>query len=393
MKLERRKSFGWPATSPAGYANPTRGLVVHYDGSNQGLAGRPHSACREYWKRTRNFHTGPSRGWADLGYSYGCCPHGIILEGRGLNRAQAAQPGGNTTWYSVTFMGGPSEHPTSAQLRAFRELRAYLMNRDVAGVVSYHGRFISTSCPGPILIGLVNSGAIIRGDAGGTTPPPTGGRVISAGDAGADVLAVQAQLVYLGYDLGTHGADGRFGADTEKAVRAFQRAAGISVDGAVGPETRAALDAAVEKERADMPEHNRFYKTTKTAPQKLPRNEWRQIEFEGSSRKPGAEGGLYSVAFGDVKYSVTADVRLSGLNTGDEYQVRFVEYEQQDGAWVRARARGIREHFHGDGDAYNGGAQNGRLSGKRRLRLEVKQWTSDEAELVSVEVDPLVWKV
>ncbi|WP_239646193.1 N-acetylmuramoyl-L-alanine amidase [Nocardiopsis valliformis] len=66
-KYVSRSDLGW-GTSPASRANPRSGLVIHYDSVNQGLAGKDHSACLTYWRNTRNFHTGPSRGWADIGY-------------------------------------------------------------------------------------------------------------------------------------------------------------------------------------------------------------------------------------------------------------------------------------------------------------------------------------
>ncbi|WP_143220893.1 hypothetical protein [Actinomadura sp. CNU-125] len=116
MKLQRRSAFGWPGTA-AGYAPCKNGLVVHYDGANKGLARKPHSACVDYWKWCRRFHMG-TRGWADVGYSYAVCAHGYVMEGRGWQRQQAAQPGGNSTWTSVTFMSGPAERPTAAQIGA-----------------------------------------------------------------------------------------------------------------------------------------------------------------------------------------------------------------------------------------------------------------------------------
>jgi len=181
VKFQQRSTFGW-GSSGAGYANPTRGLVIHYDGSNQGLAGKSHSSCVSYWKSTRNFHVGPSRGWADIGYSFGACPHGYVLEGRGLNRVQAAQPGGNDTWYSVTLMGGPGEDPTPAQITAVRQLRAWLMGKGVAGAVRGHRDFIPTSCPGDRLYKLVKDGtfskpasaAVEEDDMQVTDPVPVG---------------------------------------------------------------------------------------------------------------------------------------------------------------------------------------------------------------------------
>jgi hypothetical protein len=66
-KYVSRSELGWGA-SPASYANPRDGLCIHYDSVDQNLADKPHSACISYWKATRSFHTGPSRGWADIGY-------------------------------------------------------------------------------------------------------------------------------------------------------------------------------------------------------------------------------------------------------------------------------------------------------------------------------------
>lgn len=159
MKLEKRSSFGWPATA-AGYAPCKNGLVVHYDGAKQGLAGKSHESCRTYWRNTRKFHMGPSRGWVDIGYSYAVCPHGYVMEGRGWQRQQAAQPGGNTTWTSVTFMSGEGEEPTSAQVNAFKELRAWLRGKGLGAAIRGHREFVSTSCPGSVLYAMVKSGAL-----------------------------------------------------------------------------------------------------------------------------------------------------------------------------------------------------------------------------------------
>lgn len=59
---------------------------------------------------------------------------------------------------------------------------------------------------------------------------------------GGDVAFLQAALGYLGYNLGPTGVDGQFGPYTQGAVRAFQRAMGISVDGIAGPQTYGALN-------------------------------------------------------------------------------------------------------------------------------------------------------
>lgn len=58
------------------------------------------------------------------------------------------------------------------------------------------------------------------------------------GHRGADVAALQRRLSANGHTL---IADGIFGAATEAAVKAFQAAAGLMVDGIAGSKTRAAL--------------------------------------------------------------------------------------------------------------------------------------------------------
>jgi 3D (Asp-Asp-Asp) domain-containing protein len=62
---------------------------------------------------------------------------------------------------------------------------------------------------------------------------------LSWGSRGTEVVQVQQTLNTKGYWCGT--ADGIFGSNTYKAVIRFQKAAGIGVDGIVGPITRQAL--------------------------------------------------------------------------------------------------------------------------------------------------------
>lgn len=54
---------------------------------------------------------------------------------------------------------------------------------------------------------------------------------------GEDVRHVQEALITRGYPCGDRGADGQYGDDTEKAVRRFQEANGLTSDGIVGKDT------------------------------------------------------------------------------------------------------------------------------------------------------------
>lgn len=61
--------------------------------------------------------------------------------------------------------------------------------------------------------------------------PPT----LSQRDSGWQVKRAQRRLVFHGFDPGE--VDGDFGANTERAVRAFQKARELDVDGVIGPFT------------------------------------------------------------------------------------------------------------------------------------------------------------
>ena len=61
--------------------------------------------------------------------------------------------------------------------------------------------------------------------------------VLRKGDRGEAVQEMQEALIERGYDLGKWGADGIFGKQTLKAVKAFQRDCGLKVDGICGPLT------------------------------------------------------------------------------------------------------------------------------------------------------------
>lgn len=88
-------------------------------------------------------------------------------------------------------------------------------------------------------------------DLGGDVPVshPT----IRRGSTGPDVVECQQDLITLGYDLSPFGADGKFGAKTEDAVKAFQGSVGLRQDGIVGRNTWAALDEAVKPEPGPEP--------------------------------------------------------------------------------------------------------------------------------------------
>lgn len=61
--------------------------------------------------------------------------------------------------------------------------------------------------------------------------------MLQNGSKGESVKALQILLIGYGFSCGRYGADGDFGSGTEAAVRAYQKANGLEVDGIVGPMT------------------------------------------------------------------------------------------------------------------------------------------------------------
>lgn len=75
-----------------------------------------------------------------------------------------------------------------------------------------------------------------------SSPTPSGaipwtGVVYKRGSSGTNVKRIQNNLIASGHSVGSAGADGSFGSATDSAVKAFQKANGLTADGIVGKNT------------------------------------------------------------------------------------------------------------------------------------------------------------
>ena len=86
------------------------------------------------------------------------------------------------------------------------------------------------------------------GSLSGTSEAEKG--YLSKGDTGSAVKTMQAMLIAVGYPCGSSGADGDFGANTEKALRNYQKDHKLESDGCYGAKSKASLEALYKKAQA-----------------------------------------------------------------------------------------------------------------------------------------------
>lgn len=144
-----------------------RGFTIHHNGPPANCLGQPHSRCVSFWDAVRAFHTNPEpvgKGWSDIAYSFGVCPHGERLVGRGWDKRQwangsdqvGADDGGDAYWYTVlVFVGGDTstgdtEEPTREMVVATGALIEEGRHSGRCGMrVLPHSAFKRKPCPGP----------------------------------------------------------------------------------------------------------------------------------------------------------------------------------------------------------------------------------------------------
>ncbi len=115
--------------------------------------------------------------------------------------------------------------------------------------------------------------------------------LVSSPVSGDDVLTLQDRLLELGYDAGR--PNGVFGAQTEAALRNFQRDYGLNVDGICGPETLRALRQLSPRARGGSPVLLREQERVRKAG---PRLRGKRIVID-----PGHGGSDTGVTVGDVR--------------------------------------------------------------------------------------------
>lgn len=120
---------------------------------------------------------------------------------------------------------------------------------DKNGNLHMHKWYQATGCPGPYLGSKFPYIAEEVNRRLGGEPPAEKVEeakgldlpMLQKGSKGETVKALQILLIGNGFSCGSYGSDGDFGSATDGAVRKYQKAKGIGVDGIVGPMTWAKL--------------------------------------------------------------------------------------------------------------------------------------------------------
>lgn len=145
------------------------GVAFHHGGYDVPILS--HAGCLATWRLWQDFHQ-DGRGWVDLAYTLGVCPHGYVLAGRGVGIRTAANGtnDGNDRFYAICGIVGARQDVSPAMLEAFVWATAELRAAGAGMAVVGHQDLKPTACPHPRLLKLAREldGRPIR-----TGPAPT----------------------------------------------------------------------------------------------------------------------------------------------------------------------------------------------------------------------------
>lgn len=181
-----------------------------------------------------------ANGWVGIGYHFLVRKDGSVYRGRLEDTVGAHAGNNNYDSIGICFEGNfMTETMPDVQKRAGQELVQYLKDKYSISKVQKHSDVNATGCPGThfpfkeVSEGVAEDKPAESIADGFTAVFPQ----LSKGSKGDKVRVLQELLLGRGYDLGTYGADGDFGAATHRRVVSFQAANRLTADGIVGEKT------------------------------------------------------------------------------------------------------------------------------------------------------------
>lgn len=163
----------WTDKGPARPLSPWQpgepiGTVVHYIGANGHFNPADHAGCLAWCRNTEAAEEGGNVGTHDvysaLSYNICACPHGRVIEGRGIQFQSGSQLGGNFDHVGLLMMMSVDDKMTDQLATAGRAaidivLARYPQAKGLAGHRDIAGNPTGTVCPGVYVEAWVRAGA------------------------------------------------------------------------------------------------------------------------------------------------------------------------------------------------------------------------------------------
>ncbi|MCU1426606.1 MAG: hypothetical protein JWL83_606 [Actinomycetia bacterium] len=171
MTFEPRSA--WTASGPKHPLQPwapgnPKGIAWHYIGAKGHFTTRSHDDCLGWVARTERDEEGGV--YAALSYNLCVCPHGHVIEGRGVQFQSGAQLHGNEDFVGVVLMRNTLDGLDDVMQRAATDARAYVLSHFPNATLQLGHRDVAdnptgTVCPGDAIAEWLRAGGARAGPA------------------------------------------------------------------------------------------------------------------------------------------------------------------------------------------------------------------------------------
>ena len=197
---------------------------------------------------------------------------------------------------------------------------------------------------------------------------------LTYGSRGDDVRKLQQALQSAGYDVGSTGADGVYGRNTQAAVRRYQQANGLGVDGIAGDLTQGKLYGGGSGQSAAqstaLPAQKPYYTPSADV------EAYKQQLQQTMQKKPGAYSSQYQQQLDDLYAQITGRKPFSYDAEGDAL---YQQYKQQ----YQSLGKQAMQDTMGQAAALTGGygSSYGQAVGQQQYDAYLRQLTDKIPEL------------
>lgn len=173
---------------------------------------------------------------------------------------------------------------------------------------------------------------------------------LSIGSSGEEVKKLQNALINAGYDVGSTGADGKFGSATLAAVKKYQGDNGLSVDGIAGTQTQSSLygggngTAAHTASYSSTPQQSAYKPTAGAAPTFDINNDsyYQQAmaALEAAKQNAPTYAGTYDAQLKDLYDQIVGRDKFKYDINGDELYQQYAKQYAEKGRMAMADTMG-----------------------------------------------------